>query len=265
MSQETDRTEFGKRLQAAIDHAGRTQSWLAERAGVKQQSVQYLCQKGKASRYTGEFARLLGVRQAWLAHGDGAMLPDESENKAIKQDLLQHYIRTWGTGLGTQKFEEEIRGRYRDEIREQSASYGPNTEQAPDLISKLPLISWVQAGAFQNISDPYQPGDAENWVPVTKRYSKRAFCLRVRGDSMQASEGFSFPDGAIICVEPDAAANNKSFVVVRLEDTEEATFKQLVVDGSKRYLKPLNPRYPIIEISSEATICGVVRQMIMDF
>ena len=45
------------------------------------------------------------------------------------------------------------------------------------------------------------------------------------------------------------------------DDTNQATFKQLVIDGPRRYLKPLNPRYPVIPIEREARICGVVREM----
>lgn len=142
-----------------------------------------------------------------------------------------------------------------------------NTEEGPGIRGRLPLVSWVQAGSFQNIEDPFLPGDADVWVPVTRRYSKRAFALRIRGDSMVDPSGIgpSFPEGSIICVEPDATPIHKSFVVVRLDNSVDATFKQLIIDGDARYLKPLNPRYPIMTVTDEATICGVVMQMIMDF
>ena len=138
-----------------------------------------------------------------------------------------------------------------------------NVGPGPDL-QYLPLISWVQAGEWTEISD-HQPGDYEQLVPVTRRYSDRAFALKIAGDSMQAPDRDSFPEGAIIAVEPLQEARNGSYVVARNGHSEEATFKQLVIDGNRRYLKPLNPRYPIIEITEEITICGVVRQLVMDF
>jgi SOS-response transcriptional repressor LexA len=48
--------------------------------------------------------------------------------------------------------------------------------------------------------------------------------------------------------------------VVRLEDTHEATFKQLIVESGRMYLKALNPDWPtrIIEVTEDAFICGVV-------
>ena len=61
-------------------------------------------------------------------------------------------------------------------------------------------------------------------------------------------------------VDPDAAAEHGKNVVVRLDDEQEATFKNLVVEGSRRFLRPLNPDWPekMIEVNGNATICGVV-------
>ena len=129
----------------------------------------------------------------------------------------------------------------------------------------MPLISWVRAGEWAEIEDTHEPGTYEKLIPVTKRYTNRAYALRLDGDSMQSPEGDSFPTGSIICVEPHRQANNGSYVVIRLKSSNEATFKQLMIDGDRRYLKPLNPRYPIQEITESAVICGVVRQLVMDF
>jgi SOS-response transcriptional repressor LexA len=85
----------------------------------------------------------------------------------------------------------------------------------------------------------------------------QAFSLRVEGDSMEPE----FPQGCVIFVEPETQALNGDYVVVTLDGTNQATFKQLVLDGARRYLKPLNTRYPVIPIDREARICGVVREM----
>ena len=71
---------------------------------------------------------------------------------------------------------------------------------------------------------------------------------------------YSYRPGEKICVDPDRAANNGDRVIVRLEDKQSATFKQLVVEDGRMYLKALNPDWPekIIEVNERATICGVV-------
>lgn len=134
---------------------------------------------------------------------------------------------------------------------------GNNVKTGPDLY-RVPLISWVQAG---NLKEVFINSDMDNleWVETTYRARKCTYALRVVGDSMEPK----FPEGSIIIVEPEEQANNKSFVIVR-QDGDKATFKQLIDDGSERYLKPINERYPIIPFSSDSEICGVVKRMEMD-
>jgi SOS-response transcriptional repressor LexA len=137
----------------------------------------------------------------------------------------------------------------------------PNTEPGPDIQGRVPLISWVQAGAWTEIIDNLAPGDAEEWLPCPVSHGPSTFALRVRGESMYNPRGRpSFQDGDLIFVDPDRPAVHGSLVVVRLDDDKEATFKRLVVEGDKRYLQALNPAWPepMIQIDGNATICGVV-------
>lgn len=123
----------------------------------------------------------------------------------------------------------------------------------------VPLISWVQAGDWQAVIDNLSPGEGE-LVETTYNAKRHTYALRVKGDSMEPR----FPDGSILIVEPDEPAVHGKFVIVRQNGNTEATFKQLVQDGSNYYLKPLNPRYPIMELRPDAVICGVVKRVEMD-
>ncbi len=144
----------------------------------------------------------------------------------------------------------------RANIGETAATYGPesNVGPGPELRGRVPLISWVQAGQWNEVADPYAKGVAEDWILTGAKVGAQAYALRVRGDSMAPE----FSEGDIIIVDPDVEATNGKFVIVRLDDAKEATFKQLVTDGGKQYLKPINPRYPIIEINENATFCGAI-------
>ena len=80
------------------------------------------------------------------------------------------------------------------------------------------------------------------------------YALQVIGDSM-ASE---FWDGCIIIVDPGGEARHDSFVIV---DCESGTvFRQLQINGGLRFLKPLNPIYPLVELTGDYKIRGVVVQ-----
>lgn len=136
-----------------------------------------------------------------------------------------------------------------------------NVEPGPAIKGYVPLISWVQAGAWCEISDVRTLDDAEIWLPCAASHSPQSYALRVRGLSMfNQHERRSFRDGDIIFVDPAKDAENGSLVIAKLMDSQEATFKQLVLEGSRQFLKPLNPAWPdpIIELDDDAMICGVV-------
>jgi len=148
----------------------------------------------------------------------------------------------------------------------QAVEADENVSPARDLRAEVPLISWVQAGQWRDLEDNFQPGDAERWVVTYASVSKHAYALRILGDSMTNPNGApSFPEGTIIIVDPEREAAPGKFVVVRQNSDTECTFKQLVRDGGRYYLKPLNPRYPILEMLPDAVVCGVLVQAVMDF
>jgi len=136
-----------------------------------------------------------------------------------------------------------------------------NVEPGPELKGFVPLISWVQAGSWCEVEDIYAVGDAEEWMPCPTNHGPRTYVLRVRGLSMfNPHERRSFRDGDLIFCDPDRQPENGSMVIAKLDDSQEATFKQLVMEGADRFLKPLNPAWPepIIKINGNAHICGVV-------
>lgn len=137
-----------------------------------------------------------------------------------------------------------------------------NVMEAPADRSRLPLISWVSAGLKDEAADPYAPGNAEDWIPFESEASKSAFCLRVRGRSMESSDGSepTFPDGCFIAIEPRRKPKSGEFAVFRFNDSDEATFKQYVANGPLKLLKPINPdpEYKIIAIGPDAQLVGTV-------
>lgn len=138
---------------------------------------------------------------------------------------------------------------------------GDNFLPGPDIRGLCPLISWVSAGSWCEVTDIYAVGDAEKWLPCPISHGPRTFVVRVRGESMLNPHGRrSFRDGDLIFVDPDQEPANGSLIIAKLEDSQEATFKQLVIEGDERYLKALNPAWPepIIRINGNATITGVV-------
>lgn len=147
-------------------------------------------------------------------------------------------------------------------VQEEGASYqtGLNAARA---YSQVPLLSWQEALTWLDSTNPAGKKSFQyivSHIPM----GAQAFALRTDSDSMEAPSGISFPNHCLIIVDPDERVTNGSYVLARQNTSSQMVFKQFIIDGNRRYLKPLNPRYPITEITPQAIICGVVRLMMLE-
>lgn len=137
------------------------------------------------------------------------------------------------------------------------------TEFEGNLITKMrriPVISWVQAGQFSECKAAEVFSEVDKWIETSLRIGDSSFALEVKGDSMTNPNGLpTIPEGATVIVDPDAEPLQGKIVVARLDGTNEATVKKLVIDGPQKFLVPLNPRYPNISINGNCLIIGVVK------
>ena len=117
---------------------------------------------------------------------------------------------------------------------------------------KMPLLTWEEAGEWHSVYTEF-PKDRQMLVPAFHKPTEYTFVLEVQGDSMEPE----FVSGDYIIVEPLSTPQDKNFIVV-YEHKAEAMLKQLIIEGSRQYLKPLNPRYPIIPMTEQFKVCGVV-------
>lgn len=135
-----------------------------------------------------------------------------------------------------------------------------NVSPGPDLRGRVPLISWTTAGKWAEAQDPYIPGEAEEWVVTTATVGPNAFALRVVGDSMEPR----IPDGAIVIIDPSRSYKHGSVVLAKRSSDQEATLKQLWFDGAVPKLRPLNDRYPILDMPHDTRIIGVAVKIELD-
>lgn len=205
-----------------------SQADVARAAGVKPPSANGWftgASKSMKAAPATAVAALYGVDAHWLATGEGAMRPEKTAAVA------------------------KISGSPEDTI------------EVMRSMRAVPLISWVQAGSFHDVADPFQPGDADEWLPCPVAHGPNTYAVRVRGDSMFNPAGRpSYADGDIIFVDPSRDAKHGDRVIVRLDDHAEATFKQLLIEDGRKMLKALNPEWSprYIQINGNATITGVV-------
>lgn len=161
----------------------------------------------------------LGVRREWLEYGVCPKKPKEETGQRDSQQLTP----------GTQEF----------------------------YVGKVPLISWTQAAS--RCGRTSEPEDVDFWMPCPVAISELGYALTIIGDSMMnPGPGRSYPSGCIIFVDPLEKAKQGDRVVAKIPNSKEVTFKVLVEDAGKTFLKPINPQYPFIDITEGAYICGKV-------
>lgn len=138
--------------------------------------------------------------------------------------------------------------------------FDANVEPAtgPTRYYEYPEISWVQAGVAAEAMDLFNVGDFEATHPSDAWAGPNGFWLKVKGPSMTSVNGMSFSEGMLILVAPGGDVENGQYVVAKLIDTNEATFKQFIWDSGKAYLKPLNPAFPTVEVNETWVVVGRV-------
>lgn len=130
----------------------------------------------------------------------------------------------------------------------------------PTRFYRYPVLSEVQAGAWTEAIQPYEPGAEDSFELTDYQARGPAFWLRVSGDSMTSPTSPSIPEGHLILVDTGLVPQPGDLVVAKLDSEEKATFKKLVSDAGQLYLKPLNPAYRMIPIDGNCRLIGVVKE-----
>jgi SOS-response transcriptional repressor LexA len=123
------------------------------------------------------------------------------------------------------------------------------------IMRKAPILNW------QNLPDILKGSlmlESESWVGCPHDISDTSFALEVQNDVMTSNTGRSYPAGTLIFVDQDRTAKTGDRVIAIDRETKESVFREYVVDGGVRYLKPLNTAYPIQQCSQDTHIVGVV-------
>lgn len=130
-----------------------------------------------------------------------------------------------------------------------------------EVAGMIPVISWVNAGSWEDPVDNYHVGDAEIWLPCPPNCNKEStFGLKITGDSMDDGSSGGYRDGEIVFVDGSQVEPVHNSDIVVKNESGKVTFKRLINSGGAWYLKPLNPNWPekIIDLGERSTIVGRV-------
>ena len=141
-----------------------------------------------------------------------------------------------------------------------SDAAGTNTTHATTpavAFASVPLLKWHQVDLVQQL--PLQQQDLE-LLPVFGEISKQCFALQVKDNSMVNKNGeiISFLKEDYIIIDTSRSPRNNDYIIAKLPDSTQMTFRQLLINGTERHLKALNTQYNTIPLNDAIKICGVV-------
>ena len=124
-----------------------------------------------------------------------------------------------------------------------------------DKISKLPLITWSEAAHWNKKPEP----STNESVLADVSVSNTAYALKVMDGAMEPI----FPRETILIIDPAVSPRDKSYIVVLIDGSDIPVFRQLIINGSDRFLKPLSPDtdiYKMMRLGNSDNILATVVQ-----
>ncbi|WP_249213395.1 LexA family transcriptional regulator [Tatumella sp. JGM118] len=123
---------------------------------------------------------------------------------------------------------------------------------------RYPVIDSGQAANWPLSREDSMHQHQEQWLESDAQITGDGFWLRIEDESMTSPSGVSIPEGTYVLFDTGREARNGNLVAIRISDDTAVTFKKLILDGRKKYLKALNPIWPSIsEIEGEYRVVGV--------
>lgn len=198
----------------------------------------------------------MGISQAAVGHYLNGRNPLNLSAAHHFSELLECNISDFSPRLA-----KEL-NRYQSAIKDQAGQYNLEDANQPLPTRHAPIVSTIIAGSWGSAVDIHPVGHGDGTEPVPAGASAHSFWMRVKGDSMVSPVpgAESFPPGTLVHVDPDKQWEYGDYIVAKLDDSEEATFKQIVEDAGRKYLKPLNSAYSLIAINGNCRIVGKVTE-----
>lgn len=201
-----------------------TQTELARRCGCAQTTIASIEVRNRGSSMIPRIAYELGVSPLWLAEGRGPMRPDGDIPKRQHVEKSNNILPLPNTtGLS-------------DSAQSNVTLDGGSR--------RVPLVTLEKAGMLDKTSPCFGGEYAKEWLPVMRDVGRRVVAVRVKGDSMTAQAGKSYPDGVVVIVDFDRIFPVSNDRVLATLETGETVFRSYINEGGEAWLRPLNPQYP---------------------
>ena len=197
-------------------------------------------------------ARKVGTSESYLSQIRRQLPTRKGTRRGIGDDLADKLERGMDKPLG---WMDEPHFAL-DEAPAAQRIHGPAEKVTAGIYRRHPVITWDQAARWEALTESFDSGDAEAWLPCPVPCSRYTFVLQVEGESMAPR----FLPGELIFVDPEVPARPGAFVIARPAQAPGPVLRQLDTEAGQSYLRALNPDWPerISVVAADTRIIGTV-------
>lgn len=202
-----------------------------------------------------DFANTVGTAPAYLSQIINGTLGKNGKPATVGNALARKIEKVFELDHG-----------YMDSIHHPNSDIENKLEKNINLSEKIyvkghpvPIISWIQARNLRYTEIIIKDCEITEWLPPNNDSGKNGYGLKIIGNSMSP---FFLPDDRIY-VNPDIQTfdlKTGDLVIVACVGDSEATFRKLIIEGSSKYVQPLNPDWPeqITKLTDDCQLIGKV-------
>jgi len=129
----------------------------------------------------------------------------------------------------------------------------------------IPVLSSIQI--LKYFRDKETELAYEEVIAISGDFEADCIAMRVETEAMESSipQKDTFENNCIIVIKPSLEPKNGDYVVATLDEyDEDIVFRKLVIEGGKKYLKPLNTSYESFVLTEKGAILGVeIRKVVI--
>lgn len=195
---------------------------------------------------TAQLARLTNIPQQTLQRIVTGISPRPHEQ------ALNNIASYFGVSVGQLKGEEQL-------PKEFFPAAGFEDILAKKSIN-VPLLAWDQLKELEKIYKKIEDNgvdEFDNIITISLGFSEKCFGLIMNDSSMDPY----FPKDSILVIDPNKEIKDRSFALVKLTEEKTFLFRQVLLDGQYKYLKPINPdlnNFKMRLLSEKDEIIGVL-------
>lgn len=126
-------------------------------------------------------------------------------------------------------------------------------------VQAVPVISWGDCLKANEFINTLTPANWNNWLTV-EQIGKSLY-----GITTKSSMEPRFPKGSILIIDSQEMPSDGDLIVVHYPNTQEATLRELALDGPVKLLFPINSHSDKEPLAKDIKILGVVIQSRFNF